>query len=91
MEHTEPRQDWLGLKSAIADRVRGIRLELYGVHGGPLLAEALGVPFRTWMNYEAGCTIPAQVILRFIEVTRAHPHWLYQGEGEKFIEAPIRY
>ena len=91
MKHTEPRQDWLTLKSALADRVCEVRHDLFGVHGGPLLAEELGIPFRTWVNYENGCTIPAQVILRFIEVTRAHPHWLYKGEGEKYMVASASF
>jgi hypothetical protein len=85
MERSQPRPDWLAVKNALADRVREIRRDLYGVHGGPMLAEMLHIPFRTWMNYEAGCTIPAQIILRFIEVTRADPHWLLTGEGDKFL------
>src|SRR5262245_55513445 len=69
----------------LAGRVREIRLELFGENGGPLLAEALGLPCRTWMNYEAGVTIPAAVILRFIEVCGASPHWLLTGEGQPFL------
>jgi hypothetical protein len=84
MERPISDYDWATLKSDLADRVRQVRLDLYGVHGGPLLASELGLPFRTWMNYESGCTIPAQVILKFIEVTRADPHWLLSGEGEWF-------
>ncbi len=76
--------DWLALKGDLARRVREIRLELYGEHGGPLLATELGLPFRTWHNYETGCTIPAQTILRFIEVTGANPSWLYSGDGERY-------
>jgi hypothetical protein len=72
------------IKNDLARRVREVREELYGAHGGPMLAEALGVPFRTWHNYETGCTIPAQTILRFIELTDASPHWLLQGEGERY-------
>jgi hypothetical protein len=68
----------------LSGRVREIRLERFGEHGGPMLADALGLPFRTWMNYEAGVTIPAPVILRFIEVTGANPAWLLKGEGEKY-------
>jgi hypothetical protein len=51
------------------------------------LAEALGLPDRTWRSYEAGVTIPAPVILRFIEVCGASPHWLLTGEGEPLVEA----
>ena len=88
MERFLTPPDWLSVKAALAARVREIRHDLYGANGGQLLAEELQLPFRTWMNYEEGCTIPAQVILRFIEVTRAQPHWLYCGEGEKY--APSR-
>ncbi|WP_165232169.1 hypothetical protein [Aquisphaera insulae] len=48
------------------------------------MADALQVPFRTWFNYENGCTIPAPSILRFIELTRANPHWLLTGRGPKY-------
>ena len=69
----------------LAGRVREIRRQLFGEHGGPLLAEALGLPDRTWRNYEAGVTIPALVILRFIEVCGASPHWLLTGEGRPLV------
>jgi hypothetical protein len=68
----------------LAGRVREIRLQFFGEHGGPLLAEALGLPYRTWVNYEAGVIIPALVMLRFIEVCGASPHWLLTGEGRPF-------
>ena len=82
---TYPRQsDWQSIKLGLASRVRTVREELFGEHGGPLLAQEVGVPFRTWINYEEGCTIPAQAILRFIEVTNADPHWLLTGEGDPY-------
>ncbi len=73
------------IKAELGQRIREIREELYGENGGPLLAVALGVPFRTVLNYEDGCTMPAPAILRFIEVTNAHPRWLLSGEGEKYL------
>src|SRR5512144_430721 len=84
-EKYSPHSDWQTIKSDLTRRIREIREELYGEHGGPLLAEALRIPFRTWHNYEVGCTIPAQSILRFINITGAHPHWLLTGEGEKYL------
>ena len=72
---------------ALAGRVREIRRQVFGERGGPRLAEALGLPERTRRNYEAGVTIPAPVILRFIEVCGASPHWLLTGEGEPLVEA----
>ena len=77
--------DWQALKLDLARRVREIREDLYGEHGGPILAEALEIPFRTWHHYEAGYTIPAQSIRRFIEVTDANPLWLLTGEGDRYL------
>ena len=57
----------------MARRVREIREELYGEHGVSLLTMELGLPAGTWLNYEAGVSVPATVILRFIEVTGAPP------------------
>ena len=85
MEKPLRGSDWQTLKMGLAERVREIRIDLYGRNGGPVLAEALEVPFRTLHNYENGCTIPAQTILRFIEVTGAHPHWLLTGRGDRFL------
>ena len=50
----------------------------------PLLAETLGLPERTWQNYESGVAIPALVILRFVELTGASPRWLRTGKGDKY-------
>lgn len=68
----------------LAERIRQVREELYGDHGGPLLAQALGLPDRTWSNYEAGVTLPASVLLRFIDLTGADPHWLLTGQGPRY-------
>ena len=66
-------------------RVRGIRQEMFGENGGPFLAEQLGLPFRTWVEFEMGRAIPALAVLRFIELTHANPHWLLTGLGDKYI------
>lgn len=71
-------------RDGLCRRVRQIRVELYGENGGPMLAEALHVPFRTWANYEAGITMPAMVMLRFIVLTGACPHWLLTGESPRY-------
>jgi hypothetical protein len=85
MDSSGMSQEWSIVKDAVAQRVRQIREELYGLHGGPVLAEALGLPFRTWHRYESGVTIPAEVVLRFVELTDASPHWLLTGEGPRFL------
>jgi hypothetical protein len=60
-------------------RLRLIRCWLYGEEGSALLAEALGLPPRTWANYEAGVTMPATVALRLLCVARVDPEWLLTG------------
>ena len=85
MERLPGQRDLQRIKSDLAHRIRDVREDLFGEHGGPMLAESLRLPYRTWVNYEGGCTIPAQVILRFIEVTDAHPHWLLTGEGARYL------
>jgi hypothetical protein len=71
-------------RHGIAARARAIRRELFGDGGARLMAAALGLPLRTWQNYEQGVTIPAEVMLRFLEVTDASPRWLLDGRGEKY-------
>jgi hypothetical protein len=48
------------------------------------MARQLGLPLRTWYNYEAGTAIPAEVVLRIIELTSAEPGWLLYGTGPKY-------
>ena len=85
-EDSIPDPEWRALKSDLAARIRDVRIALYGENGGPLLARALGIPFRTLHNYEAGCTIPAHAILRFIKLTGTDPHWLLTGNGARFLD-----
>lgn len=72
------------VKSQLAERLRTIRVELYGDRGGPELARQLEIPNRTWYNYEIGVTVPAEILLRFLEVTSVEPHWLLHGDGPRF-------
>ena len=71
-------------RDVLGPRLREVRMELYGENGGPMLANALGLSFRTWLNYESGVTIPALVMLHFIELTGACPHWLLTGEPPRY-------
>jgi hypothetical protein len=72
------------LSDVLAYRLRVVRLDMYGEHGGPLLAEALQIPTSTWVSYEAGAPIPGLVLLRFMEVVGVEGHWLLTGEGRKY-------
>jgi hypothetical protein len=77
MPHRDPRH-------ALAERVQSVRREIFGECGGPVLARKLKLPYRTWMRYEAGTMMPAEILLRFLRLTNAHPYWLLTGRGPKY-------
>jgi len=68
----------------IAERVRQIRIERYGENGGPVLAKAMGIPFQAWASYEAGTTMPSEVLLRFIQVTNSNPNWFLTNMDDQY-------
>ncbi len=74
----------VNVKASLSRRLREIRQELFGDHGGPELARRLNLPARTWYNYETGVTVPAEILLSFIEQTGANPMYLISGDGPKF-------
>jgi len=74
------------LKASLSRRLREIRQNLFGEHGGPELARRLDLPARTWYNYETGVTVPAEVLLGVIEQTGANPMWLLSGEGPHYTQ-----
>ena len=74
----------VNVKASLSRRLREIRQEIFGDHGGPELARRLALPARTWYNYETGVTVPAEVLLGFIEQTGANPIWLLTGEGPRY-------
>lgn len=82
-----PRQnqpDHLRAKAALGDRLRRVREELVPVDGARELSLRLGIHERTWLNYESGVTIPAEILLGFLEITGTDPSWLLTGEGPMF-------
>src|SRR5262245_37453530 len=74
----------MNVKAMISNRLRDVRQELFGEHGGPELARRLNLPARTWYNYETGVTVPAEVLLAFIDQTGVNPVWLLTGDGPKY-------
>jgi hypothetical protein len=74
----------MNVKAQISSRLREIRQELFGEHGGPELARRLNLPARTWYNYESGVTVPAEVLLGFIDQTGTNPIWLLTGQGPHY-------
>ncbi len=84
MARKKTSQHRLKLKSALSHRLREIRQDVFGEHGGPELARRLNLPARTWYNYETGVTVPAEILLAFIDQTGSNPVWLLTGEGTKY-------
>src|SRR6478609_2905338 len=78
----------LRAKLDLAERLAVLRLELFGERGGPEMARRLGIPVRTWYNYEGGVTVPAEVVLKIIELTSVEPLWLLHGRGSKYRQVP---
>ena len=71
----------------LAARIKAIRGEMFGGPDGVAeIAAAFGLPTRTWAHYESGVTMPATILLAFIELTGANPHWLLTGNGPRRIE-----
>jgi hypothetical protein len=85
MDQSNGATDRQTIREALAQRIDEIAREQYGENGGPLLAARLGIPYRTLLNYVSGITIPAEILLRFIELTRAHPSWLLTGDEPRYL------
>jgi len=78
-------------KTSLARRLREIRNYLYRENGVDGLARALRIPAQTWLNYERGIIMPAEVLLDFLEVTGVDPDWLRTGKGERLLEVTHSY
>ena len=55
-----------------------------------ITGEASDIPALTWDHFENGVTIPARIILQFIELTGVEPHWLLTGNGERYRVPPVK-
>jgi hypothetical protein len=75
----------------LCERLKLIRIEVFGISGIPELTRQLGIPEKTWSNYERGVTIAGHILLDFIELTSANPHWLRTGEGSPLLEVCHRH
>jgi hypothetical protein len=74
----------VNIKASLSRRLKEVRQDRFGEHGGPELARRLNLPARTWYNYENGVTVPAEVLLGFIDETGTNPVWLLSGEGPMY-------
>jgi hypothetical protein len=73
-----------GNSELLGSRVREVRIETFGEKGTAALSQAMNIPAQTWEHFENGVTIPALIILAFIEITGVEPHWLLTGDGDRF-------
>jgi hypothetical protein len=48
------------------------------------MARRLGIPVRSWYNYEEGVTIPGELLLKLIELTSVEPMWLLHGTEPRY-------
>ncbi len=64
-----PGRPAVGRHRALSERLRRARIAHFGAEGVADLSRRLGVPERTWRNYETGVSLPADVVLRFMELT----------------------
>jgi helix-turn-helix protein len=83
MGRSKGRRDTTGFYRDLGMRLRQTREELCGSDAAGW-ARRLGVPAETWSNYEAGCSVPAEVLLAFLELSGVEPTWLQHGSGPKF-------
>lgn len=70
----------------LSERLRDLRKDMYGEDGAQFLADLLAIPFQTWLNYESGVTVPAEIILEPIVTARVSPEWLLTGQAEKYAD-----
>jgi hypothetical protein len=65
----DPSRPSSGRHRALGERLLQARVTHFGADALPELSRQLGVPERTWRNYEAGIVMPADVMLRFMVLT----------------------
>ena len=71
-------------RAGLAQRLREIREDLYGEYGSQFLADALEIPLQTWLNYESGVVMPAEIVLQLLVMASVNPYWLLTGQGEMY-------
>ena len=85
MDQTTCESQARSIRKRVAEWLRDFTRETYGENGCERLAAQLGVPAGTLLNYELGCTIPAEFLVILLELSDIDPHWLATGEGPKYL------
>ena len=71
-------------RAGLGSRLREVREDVYGEFGAQFLADALGIPLQTWLNYEAGVLAPGAIVLQLQVITGVTAGWLLDGDGKKY-------
>jgi len=73
------------LSASLGERLRQVRVEMFGPDEVEEVARRLGVAPQTWRNFEeiGGLISPAQLLL-FADLTGTNPLWLRRGQGPKY-------
>ena len=79
---TDGRESFSGL----SERMRAIRLELFGPDGLRVAGQSSRRFRKQHWQMEINGPIAGHFILGFIEVTGANPSWLLRGAGERYQE-----
>lgn len=69
-------------RASFRSRLARLRRDRFGDDGVAGLALELGIPARTWENYEMGVAVPDVVLLRFLCLTGVGPSWLLNGRDD---------
>ena len=73
----------VNVKASLSRRLREIRQEIFGTRR-PRVVPSPESPGEDLVQHETGVTVPAEVLLGFIEQTGANPAWLLNGEGPRY-------
>jgi hypothetical protein len=90
MTRPKTRSEVVALRRPIVIRLAELRTRHFGSDGIAACAHRVGVPHRSWYNYEHAVAVPGEVILRVIEATNGEPMWLLYGREPMYREPEFR-
>jgi hypothetical protein len=88
MARTKTARELTAFRKVLASRLEILRKNHFGEHGSAACAASVGIPYRSWWNYERGIAVPGEVILRVIELTNVEPMWLLHGTMPMYRQPP---
>jgi SOS-response transcriptional repressor LexA len=77
--------------ATVPDRLRWIREKVFGPRSKTAFGRKLGMTLMQYDYYERRAPLPLESLPRVMELTRVHPKWLYNGEGEPFLPESVQF